>query len=221
MGHPKARKAASVRRLFSRTSDVLLAMALALVAVYLGCNVYPRVRFDRERIEVWATPRQIQVTGLYHYKNTSTVPAFLSLGLPFPVDAEHPRPSMYQISTATEDGRMLKEIDTTEHFGNVRFRVLLRPHEDKWVRVDYVQRTTVSNGTYILLTTRKWRRSLDRGDYILHLGPDLELQSTNYLPDKVGPDSNTYSFSKINFYPDADWKFAWRTSEANAYARSR
>lgn len=210
-------------RNFTRcNSDLLLALALIGVAVYFGCGVFPRVRFDRERIEVWATPLQIQVIGLYHYCNPSRLPALLSLGLPFPVDAEHPRPTMYSIATATKDGRIVDYIRPTERRGDVRFRVPLLPHEEKWVRVDYVQGTSVPRGTYILVTTRKWRRPLDRGDYFLHLAPGLELASTNYWLDvTTAGEKNTYSFEKTDFFPTEDWEFSWREMTPTASVWSK
>jgi hypothetical protein len=207
-----------LRKTTGRNSDLLLAVGLVGVAIYAGCNVFPRVRFDRERIEIWATPQQIQVSGLYHYSNPSFLPALFSLGLPFPVDAEHPRPSTYSIATATEDGRIVAPIRSSGRGTEVRFRLPLLPHEEKWVRVDYVQGTSLPGGTYILVTTRKWWSPLRRGDYILHLGPGLELESTNYRADAVAAGRmKTYSFAKTDFYPGEDWTFAWRESaQANS-----
>ncbi|MGD0509675.1 MAG: hypothetical protein ABSA27_17905 [Terriglobales bacterium] len=203
-------------------SDLWLALALIGVAVYTGCNVFPQVRFDRERIEIWVAPQQIQVSGLYHYRNPSLLPAWLSLGLPFPVDAEHPRPSLYSIATVTDGGRFADYIRPTERRGEVRFRVLLLPYEEKWVQVNYVQGTSVPRGAYILVTTRKWRHPLDRGDYFLHLSPGLDLASTNYRFD-VAPvgEKNAYSFTKTDFYPSEDWAFSWRGITPTACAGSK
>jgi len=209
------------QNLVRRNSDLLLALALICAAIYAGCNVFPRVRFDRERIEVWAAPQQIQVSGLYHYSNPSRLPALLSLGLPFPVDAEHPRPSTYSVATATEDGRIVDYLRPMESRGEVRFRVPLLSHEEKWVRVDYVQGTSVMRGTYILVTTRKWRRPLEKGEYFLHLAGGLELASSNYKPDVTTVGENTYSFSKIDFYPNEDWRFSWRETSHTASAGNK
>ncbi len=221
VGYTGVNSGGCLRNFIRHNSDLLLALALIGVAAYAGCDVFPQVRFDRERIEVWVGPQQIQVSGLYHYSNPSILPAFLSLGLPFPVDAEHPRPSMYSIATATEDGRIIDSIRPTERRGEVRFRVPLLPHEEKWVRVDYAQGSSVPRGTYILVTTRKWRRALDRGDYFLHLAPGLELSSTNYRLDVgTADDKNTYTFSMTDFYPNEDWKFSWRGMVPIAPTRS-
>jgi len=188
-----------------------LALMLIGLALYAGCDVFPRVRFDRERIEVWIVPQQIHVSGLYHYSNPSSLPELLSLGVPFPVDAQHAAPSTYLIATSTADGRIVEPVRAQLRWGKVGFRVVLPPHEERWVRVDYVQGTRIPRGTYILTTTREWHRSLERGDYTLHLRDGLELASTNYQPEIAATgEKNTYSFSRTDFYPSEDWNFAWR-----------
>jgi hypothetical protein len=210
-----------MRDLVPRYSDISLATILMVVAVYVGCDVFPPVRFDRERIEIWTAPQQIQVSGLYHYANPSILPAFLSLGLPFPVDADHPQPSLYAIAEATADGRVLAQVSPRMRRGKVSFRILLMPRAEKWVRVDYVQGATAPRGRYILTTTRQWRRPLERGEYILHLAPGIELASSNYPLAAVttgAPD--TYAYSKTDFYPSEDWDFAWRKAAAGLSAWS-
>jgi len=209
-----------MRKLLPRYSDLLLAAMLLVVAVYVGCDVLPQVRFDRERIEVWAAPQQIQVSGLYHYENPSSLPAFFSLGLPFPVDDDHPRPTIYAVSeSSVVDDRVVIPLPTTGQ-RTVTFRVFLKPHAGKWVRVDYIQWAGSSRGRYILTTTRRWHHPLEHGDYILHLAPGTELSNSNY-PLTAGDATNIFSFSKSNFYPDQDWEFAWQQRDSNSIAESK
>ena len=190
-----------------RYSDFLLAGALALLALYVSCNLYPRVRFDRERIDVSAAPGQLQVTGLYRYRNPSVLPAFLSLGLPFPTDGGHPFPQTYSVVECDENGRERNALHTREKNGEVRFRVFLMPLESKWIRVDYIQPASTNDGRYILLTTRKWGQPLDSGNYFLHLAPGLQFHSSNYNLQQV--DASIYSFERRDFYPSEDWTFSW------------
>ena len=200
--------------LLRRYSDLLLAALLVLLAVYLNFNLYPPVRFDYERIEVWAFPGQIQVSGLYHYRNSSPLPRSFSMGLPFPVDATHGSPSSFSISESNQQGTSLEEITPAVYHGDVTFRLWFGPGEDRWVRVDYVQGARVSGGRYILLTTREWRRPLDRGDYVLHLAPGLLLSRSNYELRPGPPHGGTYYFSRNDFYPAEDWEFTWREQPA-------
>jgi len=212
---PRAYTAGEVRwtllTLLRRNSDLLLALVLTVVAGYAGFSAYGGIRFDRERIEVWVAPGQVQVTGLYHYRNPSYLPALLSLGVPFPVDADHPQPTACALSDADTQGDALQPIFPGTKHGELRFRVLLMPREERWIRLDYVQASRVPRATYILRTTRGWRRPLEAGNYILHLCPGLELASSSYpvAAEREGR-TMTYSFARNNFYPDEDWVFSWR-----------
>lgn len=189
--------------------ELWLVVGLVGVAVYFLSGQFTSVRFDRERIEIWAAPGQLQVTGLYHYQNESRLPAVLTLSVPFPVDAEHGPPSTFSLSEVGPVGTP-REIAPAIRGGRASFRLIFRPGEDKWVRLDYVQATRSQRGRYILTTTRAWRRSLERGQYVLHLRRGLTLSFSNYALDAAAPDEpRTYFFSRTNFYPDRDWEFSW------------
>jgi hypothetical protein len=197
---------------FKREGDLLLAPILVAIALYFGSNVFSPVRFDREKIEVWAATGQIQVRGLYHYRNRFPLPLSLSLGLPFPVDEEHPTPSIFSISEVSADGSASKEITPRSYHGDVIFRLWFAPKQEKWIRVEYIQRAFRSNGRYILMTTRKWNRPLALGEYILNLRNGSELVASNYTlqPHPEGQQTR-YSFVQSDFYPSADWEFSWGT----------
>ncbi|HUQ50300.1 MAG TPA: hypothetical protein VM056_06265 [Terriglobales bacterium] len=182
----------------NRSINLILAVMLAGTAVYVTHSP-SAIRFDRERIDVWVVPGQVHVSGLYHYKNQSSLPKLISLGLPFPVDDQHDQPSTFSISEVTGS----RTIEPRITRGDVSFRLWFLPNEEKWVRVDYVQRTHLPAGRYILKTTQEWGRPLSEGLYVLHLGRGLQLVTTNYVLD------DEYSFRTRDFYPDKDWVFAW------------
>jgi hypothetical protein len=197
---------------FNRHVDLLLAFVLVTFAFYFGSNVFSPVRFDREKIEVWVTEGQIQVRGLYHYRNRFPLPLSFSLGLPFPVDEAHQTPSIFSISEVLADGATSRAIAPRNYHGNVVFRLWFAPKQEKWIRVDYVQSTLQPSGRYILLTTRKWNRPLDRAEYILHLCDGCELEASNYSLQPEARQPRRYFFTRSNFYPSADWAFSWRSS---------
>ena len=202
---------AAAAKYLSRSGDLWLAAILAAAGIYFFSGRFTPVRFDRERIEVRVERGRIRVLGLYHYANRSRLPAVLALGTPFPVDRDHLPPETYSLSEATEDGRWLAEIYPIVRGGDVRIRLLFRPGEAKWIRLDYAQPTRVANGRYILTTTRAWRRPIANAFYILRLPHCFGLALSNYaLTDSPASGRwKTYSFSKTDFYPDHDWEFAW------------
>ena len=192
--------------------DFLLVFALTILAFYFGSNVFSPVRFDQEKIEVWVAGGQIQVRGLYHYRNRFPLPLSFSLGLPFPVDDGHKPPSIFSVSEVLVDGSTFKEIAPRSYHGDVVFRLWFAPKQEKWICVDYVQGALQPNGRYILQTTRKWNRPLELGEYILHLDNWSELAASNYsLRLEQRGQQKQYSFGRSDFYPSQDWEFSWRT----------
>jgi hypothetical protein len=191
--------------------DLVLALLLTVLAIFLGTNLFSPVRFDKEKIEVWVADGQIQVRGLYHYRNRTLLPVSFSLGLPFPVDADHPAPSAFSVAEVDAAGEPMASVNVRTYHGNYVFRLIFWPKQQKWIRLDYIQPTLAESGTYILQTTRKWHQPLDSGEYILHLDNGLSLATSTYAIAQVSTgNQNTYSFSRAYFYPGEDWSFTWQ-----------
>jgi hypothetical protein len=206
----------------TRFVDYGISFALLTLAIYVGTDLFSPIRFDRERIEVWAQDGQIQVRGIYHYQNRFPFPVSFSFGLPFPVDERYPLPPIFSVSEVRPDGTPFQDIAIRKYHHESLFRLWFAPYQEKWVRVDYVQGAQEENARYILLTTRKWRHSLDSGVYILHLGPGLELDTSNYPLEAAHSESgNDYAFHRSQFFPDRDWLFAWRRAHSLRASASR
>jgi hypothetical protein len=193
-------------------------MSLVVIAIYFFSGYFTPVRFDRERIEIRVQGGLIQVTGLYHYRNSSRLPTLLTLAVPFPIDAAHPAPVSVALAEAAEDGRPLGEIDPSRWGRGVRFRLTFQPGEAKWIRLDYAQPTRVANGRYLLTTTQAWRRPIGRAEYLLHLPGSSQLVSSSYAlaPVPAAGPWRTYTFSKTSFLPTENWDFAWKEEPARA-----
>ena len=211
----------AAQRFLLRNRDLGLALSLAVIAIYFFSGYFTPVRFDRERIEVRVERGLIHVTGLYHYRNSSRLPAVLTLAVPFPIDAAHPAPDSFSLCETTEDGRSLGEIAPNGWRDDVRFRLIFRPGEGKWIRLDYAQPTRVANGRYLLTTTQAWRRPIGRAEYLLHLPRNSPLVSSSYALTRLpaaGP-WRTYCFSKMRFLPTEEWDFAWQEEPARVMLR--
>ena len=200
--------------------DLQLSCFLVLLAFYCGTNIFSPIRFDREKIEVYAANGHIRVSGLYHYRNRFPLPAALSLGLPFPTDATHAVPSAYSVTEIASDGSAIGEIPTGEYQGSVVFRLFFLPSHEKWIRIDYLQNVAVANGRYLLRTTRAWKRPLAEGEYVLHLDRAAELFASNYFLEKLpSRGESRYSFTRTDFLPEEDWIFSWKSSAPLAASR--
>lgn len=209
-------------RRVSAGADVCLAVSLAAAGVYFFSGQFTPVHFDRERIAVQVEPGRLRVTGLYHYHNRSRLPAWLTLGIPFPIDQDHPAPDDFFLSEAGEDGRALAPLSSVRRGGEGQVRLFFRPGEAKWIRLDYSQASRVPAGRYLLTTTRAWRRPIAQASFALRLPPGFELVSSNYAvtPSPAKGALRTYTFTRTEFYPDKDWEFAW-TEQRASVARSR
>lgn len=193
------------------SSELWLAAGLLMAGLYFFSGRFTPVRFDQERIQVRVARGRLQVTGLYHYTNPSRLPAVLTLAVPFPVDAAHPRPEFFSLSEADEDGRARTDVLPSLRGEEVRIRLFFRPGEAKWIRLDYDQPARVSRGRYLLTTTRAWRRPIDHAVFTLRLSRGIRLGASNYplAPLPVSTHEQVYSFSRNHFYPDRDWDFVW------------
>jgi hypothetical protein len=200
------------KRFWAGAGDVAGACVLAVFAIYFLSGRFTTVRFDRESIEVEVEEELIHVHGLYQYRNTSLLPAVLTLGIPFPVDRDHPAPKAWAIAEAHEDGSWVRELAPRGQREEMHVRLFFWPAEAKWMQLDYWQPTRSPEGCYLLATTRAWRRPIGRAFFRLLLPPGYQLKTSNYPVREVPAShrSTAFTFSRTDFFPDQDWRFSWR-----------
>jgi len=139
-----------------------------MVTICLYSGWFTTIHFDRERVEITIASAHVHVRGWYHYVNTSPLPAVLTLGVPFPVDADHGLPIVVRLVEASDlNGDGGRAIYARGHGEERRFRLVFGPGEGKWIGLEYVQPTTVTSGRYILRSTRLWRRAIECADFVL------------------------------------------------------
>ena len=209
------------KRLWARWHEVIGACLLAILAVYLLSGYFTTVRFDEERIEVSVEEGLIHVCGFYHYRNVSHLPAALTLGIPFPVDRDHALPETYTLAEVHRDGRLTRELVPRGGPSALHIRLLFRPGEGKWIRLDYWQRTRSRRGCYLLTTTRAWGRPIRAASFRLRLPPGYHLDTSNYRVWEV-PGSQgglVFTFSESDFFPDRDWTFSWQAPQSLSASR--
>lgn len=171
----------------------------------LFAGVLRAVRFVRERIEVTVRPEAIDVDGLYVYRNPLPFPWTQGLRVPFPVDANHPAPATVGVLvTDPGSGADRRSIPVRWFRGQPHFAVQVPAFGETHVRVQFTQRSTTQSATYLLTTTRSWRRSLERGEYVLR-PRGVEIRASNYPLDSPEP----LGFVRENFMPEKEWNFSW------------
>jgi len=196
------RKPAYLHKIFFRYLALFTSVFLSVAYLLIVLGLIPLARFPREWIEVTVYPEALEVNGLYIYANPWPFPIAQGLKTPLPVDPQHPLPANVKITKVGPDG----ETPLRSHWflQEPYFTLHLPAQAEVWVRVRYRQLALDQSGTYLLKSTRPWRRPLDYGAYVL-ITRDVTLLHSNYpLRDM--------SFTRQHFMPQQDWQLRWEKS---------
>jgi len=203
--------------LLERTAGLWSTVAAAGVGIALFSGAASPVRFRSEHIVVRAGGDHIAVEGLYEYHNPAPFPTALRLGVPFPVDSDHPPPTELALDEVDGGGRSLDPLQPAVHGSDISVRFLFGPFETRRLRVRYTQPTAVPRGRYILTTTRAWGEPVEQASFELHLAHGAELVSSNYPLQQLRGLGGwaRHGFERARLWPDRDWEFAWANKETS------
>ncbi|MCX5732740.1 MAG: hypothetical protein NTW68_00240 [candidate division NC10 bacterium] len=185
----------------------LIGPALGLIALLsllpFLAGLLPIVHFVRERIDIAVYPEEVQVEGLYVYRNPWPFPVAQAFSIPLPVDPSHPMPTELTAIRLVPDAG---PIPLRNLLGWNAFELPFRAHEEVRVVIRYRQYAPTRDARYLLTTTRPWRRPLDHAVYTLTLH-DVRLARSNYAlrSDTQG----ILGFERTGFMPREDWQFQW------------
>jgi len=202
------------------------------------------VHFAREEIAMDVGPGTLEVRGMYHFKCSAKEPLVASVFYPFPLDSTHLYPDSIEIRTPNVDhqtpnartpdsglrrwpqGPLSDNAEFavrtfTRQDSGVAFRMRFRPNaEDSFVAY-YRQPLRANSATYIVTTTRKWRRPIDVARFRVTVPAVFKDVELTFKPDSVvrcptgaaGAKSDStisYFFTRKRFYPDRDITVTWR-----------
>jgi len=192
----------------------VISLIFALAILPFAAGILPLVHFTSEKIDAHLYSDEVRIDGHYFYRNPFPFPVMQGFSIPFPIDKDHPEPFAVQAERLTPARETLK---LRRLFGKTGFEVYFSAHEEIEVTVSYRQKNGTGNATYILTTTRPWRKPLDYGVYTLSLHGTVII-SSNY---PFNLNNNMPGFHMSNFMPGKDWQFAWRKTddkESRSYA---
>ena len=195
-----------------RHSDLWLALGVAAAGLYLFGGWATSVRFVAEQIQVRTDGQTIDVEGTYLYRNQAPWPALLRIGIPFPIDGDHPEPFGLAVDEVDDSGRAIRRLSPAVRGADVSLRLRFAPRQERRVRLRYCQLTRVARGRYLLRTTRAWRRPVERASFTLALPSYLDPRDSSYpltaLSQRAG--WRRFGFRRTAFWPDRDWQFGWQ-----------
>jgi hypothetical protein len=184
----------------------VISLIFIFAILPFATGVLPTVHFTSEKIDVHVYPGEIYVDGYYFYKNPFPVPVIQGFSIPFPTDKDHPEPLEVRVERLTPEKEPLR---LSHIFGKKGFEVYFSAQEEAEIKVSYRQKAAGENATYILTTTKPWRRPLDYGVYTLYTRGTVVV-SSNY---SFNLRNGAQGFYKTDFMPEKDWKFTWRRED--------
>jgi len=190
---------------------VTAGVIYALYKLYWSKNP----RFVREDVTITLEAERAGVDGFYRFHNPGDKPRTLRLRYPFARGPQLGEPG--NVVVRDEAGAALPF--TWEH-KQIAFDVTIPPQGDAVVEVSYEQPCRGGNFTYIVTTTRRWRRPIDVAHFVVEAPAALAPIKSSYEFEETaaGEDSVRYEFRRENFYPDVDLHLYWE--RADPYAGS-
>lgn len=192
----------------SHLTGPLFNLILCLLPLPFLCGLHPVVDFTEERIDIHVYRNEIVVDGFYLYRNRLPFPVHQGLSIPFPVDERHPLPQQLRVRLL-DAGQT--DIGPLTLWGEQRITLRLDANGSSVVHVQYRQQAPDGDARYILLTTSKWRKPLEKADYRMY-AHGVEIVSSNYEMTMDG--QGFLGFKRENFLPAEDWIFSWKEKKA-------
>jgi hypothetical protein len=171
-------------------------------------------------------PGTLEVRGMYHFTCSAKEPLVASVFYPFPLDSTHLYPDSIELRMPSADRQTpsLRIPDSglrRSDFGvrsfvrqdsGVAFRMRFSPGTEDSFFAYYRQPLKTNSATYIVTTTRKWKRPIDLAQFRVTVPAGFKDVSLTFKPDSVKKSDSTvtYFLARKKFYPDKDVTVTWR-----------
>ncbi len=147
-------------------------------------------------------PGTLEVRGMYHFTCSAKEPLVAALFYPFPFDSTHLYPDSIDI----------RQHGFQRQDSGVSFRMRFQPGAEDSFFAYYRQPLRANCATYIVTTTRKWKRPIDLAQFRVTVPVVFEDVKLTFKPDSAVRSDSTvsYFFTRKKFYPDRDVIVRWR-----------
>jgi hypothetical protein len=162
--------------------------------------------FVGEEVTITLGPERARVTGVYRFHNPGDKPQTLKLRYPFARGPELGEPE--NISVRDGDGA---DVPFSWKRHHLAFEVIIPPQTEAEVLVAYEQRCLGCEFTYILTSTRSWRRPIEEATFAVEVPPQLAPLEGSYQLEEVASSEGgvRYELRREDFYPDVDLTLRW------------
>ena len=165
--------------------------------------------FYKEEISFGIDPVFFSVSGDYYFRNNTG--RMLSPEITYPVRKSAPGKPFDTVMAYDVSGQALSlKMTITDTIA--LFKINLPPYAHKMIRVIYRQRHNGTEARYILLTTKKWNKSLEEARYSLVIRKNIIVDHFSIAPDRSVEfgDTTVYYWKRKNFMPDRDFEVKFR-----------
>jgi len=198
----------------------MLSVILASVSCRKAEPVSP-VHFAREEIAMDVKPGTLGVRGMYHFTCSAKEPLVASVFYPFPLDSTHLYPDSIELRTSnanrqSADSEVRSSALELRAFvrqdSGVAFRMRFRPETEDSFFAYYRQPLKTNSATYIVTTTRKWKRPIDLARFRVTVPASFKDVRLTFKADSVANSDSTvtYFFTRKKFYPNKDVTVTWK-----------
>jgi hypothetical protein len=159
------------------------------------------VHFAREEVVLNVRPGVLEVMGDYHFQCAGPSPLTARILYPFPLDSLHAWP----------DSIALPGHAYTAGDSGILFNLRFQPGKEDSFHVFYRQPLRGRLARYIVTTTQRWGRPIDRAQFSVTVPAALRNVRLSYLPDRTERRDSlvTYSFARKGFMPSEDVIVTW------------
>ena len=166
-------------------------------------------------------PGTLEVRGMYHFQCSAKEPLVASVFYPFPLDSTHLYPDSIELRTSNANRQggdsgvrssALGPRTFVRQDSGVAFRMRFRPEAEDSFFAYYRQPLRTNSATYIVTTTRKWKRPIDLARFRVTVPASFKDVKLTFRADSVARSDSavTYFFTHKKFYPDRDVTVTWR-----------
>jgi hypothetical protein len=171
-----------------------------------------RPYFAAEDVTITLSPTRAKVEGIYRFRNPAEEKQTLKLLYPFARGPALGEPENVAVRDAA--GR---EVPFSWNRRDVAFEITMPPRGEAEVAVSYEQSCRGDEFTYVLTSTRRWRRPLENASFAVEVPPQLAPLNGSYELEEVASREGVvrYELQRDEFYPDVDLNLRWRRADSD------
>jgi hypothetical protein len=163
------------------------------------------IEFFREDLTFQLDTSLFIVDGDYYFRNTARKPAFMTFWYPIPNPDKDTRLDSALIFDFTKNIFLTPEKRSDSGF---YFKLTFSGNEIKKVKIFYRQSHNGRQASYILTTTKYWKKPLEEANYSLITDKQgIIIDSLSYQPDKsfIAGDNVIFEWKRKNLMPEKDF----------------